>query len=97
MRASGLDEHKVAHEMIRTIDRLSGKEGEEKLLLDALKESCRVLEPPRPADRSASAPNAQDAPVNILLIHHVDRPVRSSREIEASPAREIKASPAAVL
>jgi hypothetical protein len=72
MRKSGLDEYKVAEEMVGVVDRL-GKGGEDKLLLDALKESSRLLLDSRRTERASAAP---DGPVTVQMVHCVPRPQR---------------------
>jgi len=71
MRKSGLDEYKAAETMAGLVDNLA-KSDENKLLLDALKESFRILEPAR-TERASVAP---DAPVKVQLVHCVPRPER---------------------
>jgi hypothetical protein len=56
----------------------------EKSLLDILKECARILDPPRPADRSASI----DVNTVVQLVHKVDRPQRQLPE-RTPPAAEI--------
>jgi len=72
LRKKGLDEYKVAEEMVGVVDRL-GKGGEDKLLLDALKESSRFLLDSHSKKRATAA---SDAPVPVNLVHCVPRPAR---------------------
>jgi hypothetical protein len=57
--------------MAGLIEKLNGGAGEPKLLLEVLKESTRILEPPKAAGSGDS-----DAPVNVFLRHNVPRPAR---------------------
>jgi hypothetical protein len=68
----GLDEWEVAETMAGLIKRLTGKEDSEKTLLDAVRESIRVLEPPKATVRAG----ASDVPVTVILNHDVPRPDR---------------------
>ncbi len=66
MRKAGVDEHRVAKGMAGLLDGLRTKGGDAKVLLDALKESTRVLAPPQ----------GSDASIPVHLSHNVPRPVR---------------------
>jgi hypothetical protein len=71
MREVGLDEYVIAEGMAGLIEKLNGGAGEPKLLLEVLKESTRILEPPK-----AAGSGDGDAPVNVFLRHNVPRPAR---------------------
>jgi hypothetical protein len=75
LRKSGLDEYTAAETMAGLIDNLK-TDGQDKLLLDALKESFRVLDNAR-AERAAAASGAS-VPVN--LVHCVPRPGREQKK-----------------
>jgi len=74
MRKIGLDEYMVAEGLARLIESLGKKQGEAKVLLDALKESTRVLEPPP----KAYGANESDGPNEVVLRHDVPRPARNT-------------------
>jgi hypothetical protein len=78
MREKGLDEIAAARVMARFIREVSNKKPKDKLLLEALKEVFRVLEPVRTGDRAAP-----DAPVPVQLVHFVARPRESKPPVEA--------------
>jgi hypothetical protein len=84
MRAIGLDEPRLARLFRALLGRLN-KPRSEKLLLEAIKESCRLLEaypPSRPASGGAS-----HAPyVPITLVTFVPRPARETPALPASAA-----------
>lgn len=71
-RVAGIGELQVAKSMAGIFDGLEGKEGFEKTLLDAVKESIRVLEPSRAVMRTGGS----DPPVTVVLEHTVPRPER---------------------
>jgi hypothetical protein len=74
-RQIGLDENAVAAgyaDALGKLQRGNADDSVEKSLLDILKECARILEPPRPADRSASI----DVNTVVQLVHKVDRPLR---------------------
>jgi hypothetical protein len=74
-RRIGLDENAVAAgyaDALAKLQRGNADDAVEKSLLDILKECARILEPPRPADRSASI----DVNTVVQLVHKVDRPLR---------------------
>jgi hypothetical protein len=73
MREIGLDELKVAKTMNSLINGLRRGPKNEKLLLDAVKESIRVLDPGK-TTLSAGTP---DGPVAVILEHTVPLPDRS--------------------
>ncbi|MGB0036502.1 MAG: hypothetical protein WBP79_13615 [Candidatus Acidiferrales bacterium] len=75
-----MDEHRVAGGYAAALDKLTDSDtsGVEKLLVDVLDKCSKLIEPPRPGDRSAA-----DAPVTVQLIHYLDRPARN--ELPASP------------
>jgi hypothetical protein len=92
LRRSGLDELKYAQAMGGLIDTLTDKDGEEKLLLEGLKELGRHLESSRAAERPAG--NAQ---VIVQLVHNVPRPGRPEALPVSQPALEpAPAAPAAL-
>ena len=73
MRHHGFDEHKVARSMVGLADNLENKKNQPKVYLDLLKEGIKILwVPPRPTERAI----ASDAPVPVILVHNVPRPVR---------------------
>src|SRR6185437_5068864 len=74
-RRIGLDEHASAAAYADALAKLqkgNADDAVEKSLLDILKECARILEPPRPTDRSASI----DVNTVVQLVHKVDRPLR---------------------
>jgi hypothetical protein len=73
MREVGLDELKVARTMNRLINGLAESPKKEKLLLDAVKESIRVLDPAKTTLRTG----APDGPVAVILEHDLPLPDRS--------------------
>lgn len=73
MRARGLDEHRIARVIALFIRARVSQKKYDKLLVDMVEKVIRVLDPPRPPDRSAGE---QTTPVQ--LIHYVDRPVRDN-------------------
>jgi hypothetical protein len=75
MRRIGLDENAIAAgyaDALAKLQKGNADDAVEKSLLDILKECARILEPPRPADRSASI----DVNTVVHVIHKVDRPLR---------------------
>jgi hypothetical protein len=98
-RRIGLDENAIAAgyaDALAKLQKGNADDAVEKSLLDILKECARILEPPRPADRSASI----DVNTVVQLVHKVDRPLRSLPEratavalVEASDPRAIVAEP----
>jgi hypothetical protein len=74
MRKVGLDEYMVAKSLAGLIENLGKNKGEAKVLLDALKESTRVLEPPPKAQDTS----AGDGSNNVVLRHDVPRPTRNT-------------------
>ena len=78
-RRIGLDENAIAAgyaDALAKLQRGNADDSVEKYLLDVLKECARILEPPRPADRSASI----DVNTIVQLVHKVDRPLRQLPE-----------------
>ncbi|HYL46574.1 MAG TPA: hypothetical protein VEU52_06085 [Candidatus Limnocylindrales bacterium] len=73
MRSRGLDEHFIARVALMFIRARVAQKKFDKLLVDMVEKVIRVLEPPRPADRTAAEPPAQ-----VQLIHYVDRPDREN-------------------
>jgi hypothetical protein len=73
MREIGLDELKVARTMNRLINGLAKSPKKDKLLLDAVKESIRVLDPAKTTLRTGTP----DGPVAVILEHDVPLPDRS--------------------
>jgi hypothetical protein len=73
LREHGIDESKVAEGYANMHAKLGRSEdkGDLKLFFDVLKENSRVLEPPRPADRSGVGEN-----VTVVLRHNVPRSQR---------------------
>jgi hypothetical protein len=74
-RRIGLDENAIAAAYADALAKLqqgNANDAVEKSLLDILKECARILDPPRPADRSASI----DVNTVVQLVHKVDRPLR---------------------
>ncbi len=74
LREEGIDERKIAQGYASMHGTLgdSDDKGDLKLFFDVLKENARVLEPPRPPDRSGAC----DGPVTVILKHNVPRPAR---------------------
>ena len=91
MRRSGLDEYKVARTFAGVVDKLSDGTkdtgGVQKLLVDALKECSRHLDPPQ-SERAAPG-----APVHITMVHNVPRPVRT--QPPQQPQQQLNAAPSA--
>jgi hypothetical protein len=82
-RRIGLDENAIAAgyaDALAKLQKGNADDAVEKSLLDILKECARILDPPRPADRSASI----DVNTVVQLVHKVDRPLR--RLPERAPA-----------
>ncbi len=89
-RRIGLDENAIAAGYADALAKLqqgNANDAVEKSLLDILKECARILEPPRPADRSASI----DVNTVVQLVHKVDRPLRRLPE-RAATASLVEAS-----
>jgi hypothetical protein len=85
MRSCGLDETKLADKFDSLVDRLSKKTSRsDKLLLEVLKECCKLLEA-YPAQRGASA-----EPVPVQFIANVPRP---ERQAAMGDAQEIAPAP----
>ncbi|MGC1684171.1 MAG: hypothetical protein WA734_01000 [Candidatus Acidiferrales bacterium] len=88
MRGVGLDEARLAR-LFRGLLRRLNKSQNEKLLLDAAKETCRLLEA-YPAARSGSNGPGITTNVPIQLITVVPRPDRAAAaQAEASPAQAV--------
>jgi len=75
MRKIGLDEYTVAEKMAGLIENLGRDKSEAKVLLDALKESMRYLEP-----QKRSGGGESDAPTMVTLSHSVPRPLRGNSD-----------------
>ncbi len=89
MRSCGLDETKLADKFDSLVDRLSKKTSRsDKLLLEVLKECCKLLEA-YPAQRGATA-----EPVPVQFIANVPRP---ERQAAMGDAPAIEAAPEAIL
>jgi hypothetical protein len=77
-RQGGLDESAVAATYVLMIEKLLSASAKDtsalKLLLDALKEWSRILEPPRTAATAGG-----DTPSVVNLYHNVPRPVREAQ------------------
>jgi hypothetical protein len=90
LRAAGLDEGKVAEAYVLVVKKLrTGKSDENatlKLLVDVLKECCRILEPP-----GAQGSRASEGPAVVNLYHNVPRPVRGFRRGSADAEAEEEA------
>jgi hypothetical protein len=83
MRRIGLDESAIAAgyaDALAKLQKGNADDSVEKSLLDILKECARILEPPRPADRSASI----DVNTVVQLVHKVDRPLRQPAQPPAA-------------
>jgi hypothetical protein len=90
MRRIGLDESAIAAgyaDALAKLQRGNADDSVEKSLLDILKECARILEPPRPADRSASI----DVNTIVQLVHKVDRPLRQFRASHVTSAEPLVA------
>ena len=88
-RRIGLDENAIAAGYADTLAKLQKGNADaavEKSLLDILKECARILEPPRPADRSTSI----DVNTVVQLVHKVDRPLRRLPERIAAAAGSLR-------
>jgi hypothetical protein len=72
-RVAGLDELEVAKTMADIFDGRTERDDGDKTLLDAVKESIRVLEPSRAMVRTGGS----DPPVTVVLEHTVPRPERA--------------------
>ena len=90
MRAQGLDEHKIARVFNRQVNRLQRPSKtknklplpQEKLLLEAIKECVKIMEP-------AARGNAAQEAGAIHLVHNIPRPPRQAGPPrEADPARD---------
>ena len=85
LRRQGLDEPKMAEILGGVVERIEGKpqsqHGDDKLLMDVVKECNRHFESPPPARGNVAA---NDAPVIINLIHNVRRPFRPPAAAGAS-------------
>ena len=95
-RKIGLDENALAAayaDALSKLQRGNADDSVEKSLLDILKECARILDPPRPVDRSASI----DVNTIVQLVHKVDRPARQLPARAPAPELpiEIIAEPAA--
>ena len=95
-RRIGLDENAIAAgyaDALSKLQRGNADDAVEKSLLDILKECARILEPPRPADRSASI----DVNTVVQLVHKVDRPLRQlpERAQSAEPPVDVAIEPIA--
>jgi hypothetical protein len=97
LRAAGLGELRFAQTLGLFFERILKKPGQEKLMLDGLKEWGRQFERSRPTER------AGDSPVFVQMIHNVPRPERLPRPppfvaravlSDATPSRELAAAPA---
>ncbi len=91
-RRIGLDENAIAAgyaDALAKLQKGNADDAVEKSLLDILKECARILEPPRPADRSASI----DVNTVVQLVHKVDRPLRRLPERIAAAAEPRSPSP----
>ncbi len=91
-RRIGLDENVVAAAYADALAKLqqgNANDAVEKSLLDILKECARILDPPRPADRSASI----DVNTVVQLVHKVDRPLRRLPERAQTAERPIDVEP----
>lgn len=78
LRGEGFDEAALGRAYVKLVRKLlAGKKasGNDKLLVDVLKEISRTLEPPNPG--GAGSPSASDGPVIVQLLHEVPRPVRN--------------------
>ncbi len=82
LRVAGMGEQRFAETLELFIRRVSSNTGEEKLLLDGLKEWGRHFERSRPIERAA------DPPVFVHLVHNVPRPERPSPRLPAVPIAE---------
>jgi hypothetical protein len=82
LRAAGLGENRFAKTLELFIRRVSARKGEEKLLLDGLKEWGRHFE------RSRATERATDPPVFVHLVHNVPRPERPPPRLPAAPLAE---------
>ena len=80
LRGEGFDESALGRAYVKLVRKLfAGKKasGNDKLLVDVLKEISRTLEPPN-AGSGASSPSAADGPMIVQLLHEVPRPVRDT-------------------
>jgi hypothetical protein len=91
MRSLGLDEPRLAR-LFRSLLRRLNKPKSEKLLLEAVKETCRLLEA-YPASRPASAGPGNASPIiPIQFITVVPRPEREAVAL-AAPLEDASAPP----
>jgi hypothetical protein len=91
-RRIGLDENAIAAgyaDALAKLQRGNADDSVEKYLLDVLKECARILEPPRPADRSASI----DVNTVVQLVHKVDRPLRQLPERPQAAEPPVESEP----
>ena len=80
LRGEGFDESALGRAYVKLVRKLfAGKKasGNDKLLVDVLKEISRTLEPPNPGS-GASSPSTADGPMIVQLLHDVPRPVRDA-------------------
>ncbi len=95
-RRIGLDENAIAAAYADALAKLqqgNANDAVEKSLLDILKECARILDPPRPADRSASI----DVNTVVQLVHKVDRPLRRLPDRVAAAALVEPSDPLAAI
>ena len=79
LRGEGFDESALGRAYVKLVRKLfAGKKasGNDKLLVDVLKEISRTLEPPNPG--SGASASASDGPMIVQLLHDVPRPVRDA-------------------
>ena len=80
LRGEGFDESALGRAYVKLVRKLfAGKKasGNDKLLVDVLKEISRTLEPPNQGS-GESSPSAADGPMIVQLLHDVPRPVRDA-------------------
>jgi hypothetical protein len=95
-RAKKRDEHYIVNCYIFAIGSLKSteskmRESRLKLLLDYLKEAARILEPPRAA--AFGGLSADGRPVQMTVVHNIDRPVRPAPPSANSAVRSDSAWP----
>jgi hypothetical protein len=77
LRVSGLGPLRFAAEMRGLVEKLGGKKGDPKLLLDALKECGRHLQASH--ERGRGFADVGDGGVSVELVHNVARPARERK------------------
>ena len=91
MRSLGLDEPRLAR-LLRGLLRRLNKPKSEKLLLEAVKEMCRLLEA-YPASRPAASGSGGAPSVPVVFVTMAPRPERSEPRALDAPASDAPSAP----